>query len=381
MERNPFSYSGEVSGDDFWDREEERRELRRDVNDSQKVVIFSKRRMGKTSLVKEVMRTLPDRKFITVYADLYPTSSVEDFISRLISAISRSIGGSLDKAISDIRSILRSFTPIATIDDDGKPVFTFDFGRKVKPETLLEEALEAFPAYCKKKGRQGVLALDEFQQIIAYDKDHKLEAVLRSHFQTHKDVAYIFLGSKKHMMADIFSAPNRPFYHSAKMFPLGDIDRDISIECVEERFKKTGCKISRDDTEHLISLSENHIYYTQRLAHAVWNIAIANGRKVTKENIMAAFGNVIRENSDYFRSLCELLTAHQLSALRVAAHLTGNEKVFSKDFLAVHNWQKDSLKQVLDSLVEKEMLSRDNGVYKVDDIFFREWLRDRGTGQ
>ena len=335
MERNPFIYGGEVCGEDFWNREKERGDLKLDISNCQKVVVFSKRRLGKTSLVKEVLRTLPEKKFISAYADLYPTNSLDDFVNRYASAMAHTVRGPIDKAMMEIKSVLKSFTPALTIDDDGKPVFTLDFGRRAKTESVLEEVLEAFPAYCSKKGKQGVFVLDEFQQIASYDDNHKLEATLRSHFQTHKNVSYIFLGSKKHLLMEIFSAPNRPFFHSSKMLPLGDIDRQVMIECVEDRFKKTNCKIGRAEAEYLVVQAETHIYYTQRLAHTVWNIAVTLDHNVDKKIVDEAFKTIISESSDYFRSLCELLTPHQLNALRVAAHLEEGERVFSKDFLTI----------------------------------------------
>lgn len=374
MKRNPFLYSGEASGENFWDRERERKELKRDIIDCQKVVVYSKRRMGKTSLVKEVLKNLSQNQFVTAYIDLYPTNSVEDFIDRYASGISQAVRGPLDRALMEIKSILKSFTPALTVDDEGKPVFKIDFGRKVKKESLLDEVLDAFPAYCGKKGKQGVLVLDEFQQIASYDKKIKIEATIRSHFQGHNDVSYIFLGSKKHLLMEIFSAPNRPFYHSAKMFPLEDIERKTAIECVMKRFVKTKCKISPCIAEFLVGQAENNIYYTQKLSHAVWNIAIANDRVVDEKRVEEAFRSIVLENADYFRSMCELLTQHQLGALKVAANLKYGDKVFSKDFLKDHNWQRDSLKQALDALVDKDIMSRDNGFYKIDDIFFRNWL-------
>ena len=54
--KNPFIYGEEVSGEYFCDREEEIKELLRDIENSQNVIIFSPRRYGKTSLIKEVLR-------------------------------------------------------------------------------------------------------------------------------------------------------------------------------------------------------------------------------------------------------------------------------------------------------------------------------------
>ncbi|MFH1654025.1 MAG: ATP-binding protein [Pseudomonadota bacterium] len=374
MCRNPFVYGIEVSGDSFWGREKEKQKLKKDILNSQNVVIYSKRRMGKTSLVKEVLNNLPKGKFVTSYLDLYPSNSIEDFISCYANSVTQAIVGPFDKIILEIKSLFKSFTPSFTVNDDGKPMFNLDFGRETKENILLDEVIEAFPEHCRKRDKQGVFVIDEFQQIGIYDKDHKLEALLRSHFQTHRDVAYIFLGSKKHLLTDIFSMPNRPFYHSTKMFPLGEIEYQTTLNCVMDRFKKTGCKINQEHAEHLIKISKNHPYYTQRLAHTVWNLLVERDKTVNDKIIDDAFIEIKRESSDYFRSLCELLTSHQLKALKTAAHIEENDKIFSKDFLSKHNWQKDSLKQVLDTLVEKDMLSREEHTYMIDDIFFHKWL-------
>jgi hypothetical protein len=287
-----------------------------------------------------------------------------------------SIRGPMDKVLVEIRSILKSFTPSVTIDDNGKPVFSLDLLRNAKEEQLLEEVLESFFVYCKTKKKLGVVVLDEFQQIGVYDKNRRLEATLRSHFQGHNNISYVFLGSKKHLLMDIFSSPNRPFYHSSKMFPLGEIDRKITIECVQQRFKKSKCKIDDDVAEYLVIMAENHPYYTQRLAHSIWNKMVTKDATVKKNDIDNIFQDIIHENSDYFRSLCELLTANQLKALKTAARIKSGEKIFSGDFLNVHGWQKDSLKQTLDALVEKDMINREEGTYKIDDVFFRSWLID-----
>lgn len=373
MEQNPFAYGVEVSGSAFWDREAERRELKKEILSSQNIVIFSKRRMGKTSLIKEVMRSLPKGKFIVAYIDLYPTASVEDFVECYAAGVSSAVKGALDKVLIEVKSLLKSFTPMLTVDDDGKPFLTVDYGRNTKRSLLLGEVIEAFPKYCAKKGKKGVFVLDEFQQIGIYDKNRKMEATLRSHYQTHKNISYVFLGSKKHLLTEIFNAPNRPFYNSARMFPLKEMDGVIMIDCVVKRFEESGCKIATPEAKYLVERAEKHPYYTQRIAHAVWSAIITDKKVVTISEIDAAIAKTVDENSDYFRSLCELLTSHQLNALKVAAHIN-DEKVFSKEFLARHNWQKDSLKQALDTLVGKDLLSREETTYKVDDIFFRRWL-------
>lgn len=50
----PFIYGMSVEGNNFTDREEETRRLRKDFENGINVILISPRRMGKTSLVKKV---------------------------------------------------------------------------------------------------------------------------------------------------------------------------------------------------------------------------------------------------------------------------------------------------------------------------------------
>lgn len=70
--KNPFVYGEEVSGDAFCNREDEITELVKDIENGENIIIFSPRRYGKTSLIKEVIRVFQNRSFLAVYIDLYP---------------------------------------------------------------------------------------------------------------------------------------------------------------------------------------------------------------------------------------------------------------------------------------------------------------------
>src|SRR6266566_2684023 len=50
--RNPFEYGGVVSGEAFCNRQKELADLRRAMENAEKLFVFSERRYGKTSLVR-----------------------------------------------------------------------------------------------------------------------------------------------------------------------------------------------------------------------------------------------------------------------------------------------------------------------------------------
>jgi hypothetical protein len=73
--RNPFIYGEEAADEAFCDREGEIKELLRDIQNGVNVIIFSPRRYGKTSLIKQVLKQLDKKKTASVYVDLYPAVS------------------------------------------------------------------------------------------------------------------------------------------------------------------------------------------------------------------------------------------------------------------------------------------------------------------
>ncbi|MCK4422665.1 MAG: ATP-binding protein, partial [Candidatus Omnitrophica bacterium] len=219
--KNPFAYGKEVSGENFCNRKEEIKELSQDVNNSQNVIIFSQRRFGKTSLIKEVLRRCKAKGVIVVYVDLYSVLTEEDFVHLYARAVSETIFGKVKKRLRDATMFFKRIRPSFSIDQTGQLSWSID----IKKEHILpslEDVLESINRYIENKKKKGVVCFDEFQQIGQFKTD-KLEKMMRSSFQKHKNISYIFMGSKRHLISEMFNSPHRPFYKSGKPFPLEKI--------------------------------------------------------------------------------------------------------------------------------------------------------------
>ena len=115
--RNPFVYGETVSGDNFCDRSLETKELVTDVKNSQNVIIFSPRRYGKTSLIKEVLRKVKAQGILTFYVDLYPAINKGKFIEIYAGAISAGIPGGARQVVKKIKEYLPRIIPKVMMDD------------------------------------------------------------------------------------------------------------------------------------------------------------------------------------------------------------------------------------------------------------------------
>jgi len=225
--RNPFVYGKVARGECFADRAREVEELSADILAGQNVILFSPRRYGKTSLILEVLDQLRTQGVLTVYLDLFRITSEEEFVAAYAREIARLCGGGMKAVLKKVRELLPRLIPRVSLKGEGFEVeFTFDL--RVEREPLLADLFEAVATIARERGRPAAVVFDEFQEIARWDKGEKIQRTMRAHFQHHPEVSYVFMGSKRHLMHELFQNKNRPFYRFGKHFPLGKIPKEES---------------------------------------------------------------------------------------------------------------------------------------------------------
>src|SRR5437879_5474291 len=181
--KNPFEYGGVVWASAFCNREQEQTDLRRAIENSEKLFVFSERRFGKTSLVRRVLGELPRKRYVCAYVDLWPTDGEATFVTVLAKAITEAMSSSVGKLLETAKKFFSTLAPSVTINEEGKPELAFGIGKQARLEPALDEALRT-PARIAAEGtRKVVVVLDEFQQILEYGND-QVERKLRSMIQT-----------------------------------------------------------------------------------------------------------------------------------------------------------------------------------------------------
>ena len=99
-----------VDGDRFFDREVELQLLRKRVKDGTHTLLTAQRRMGKTSLVRELLRLLDDdQEIVTVFVDLEGAMDAEDAVAEMaiqarpLQSVRRRITSWLMNSVRDVR--------------------------------------------------------------------------------------------------------------------------------------------------------------------------------------------------------------------------------------------------------------------------------------
>lgn len=377
--KNPFDFGGAVGPAFFCNRTQEIDDLQQMAETARRVLIYGERRVGKTSLVRQVIDRLDPKRYLPIYVDLWPTNSASGFVSQMAEAITRASATSLDKMAQTVRKLFTSLTPSFTIDDSGEVRMEFGYRHSQKEIPGLREVLEA-PARLARQGgtkkRRVVVIFDEFQQIAAYKND-EVERLLRSIIQFHEEVAYFFMGSRKHMIQDLFMDRKRPLYQSAAHYPLGAIEVEHWKPFIRERFERAGKEITDAEIERLCTLTEGHPYYIQYLASIVWD-QVPVGAPLVTDALDQALETTLRRHSYEFDAQWQALTPTQRRLLWALSHVGRQDQLMATAFVQQYRLGAPStIKYTTEALLTKDVIDRDEEGYYIPDRFFRLWISRR----
>ncbi len=362
--KNPFSFSGIVKDPAFCNRTKELADLKRYIKNSQNLLLYSHRRFGKSSLINKVFSDLKD--ITTIYVDLYGTTSVEDFITALFKGIS-SVESKIEKLIKLVKEKITSLTMNFSIDIyTGAPVAVPVFA-PVDKKPAIEETFALLESLSQKK--KLVVAFDEFQEISKYGDD-SFEKYLRKLIQWHEKISYIFAGSQKHLLAEMFSDSKRAFYKLAASYPLKKIETRHYVEWIQGLYAKDGRKINQKYIENIVNRCENHPMYIQEFFFYLWDIPAG----ISIESIDRLEFEIIKHRETEFINIWDSLTLNQRKTLKLIA-VTGGKNIFSADNLSRLGLKTASqVAKAIELLEKREFISK-NSIYSIQDPIFLRWIK------
>lgn len=372
--QNPFIYGEVVTSSNFADREDELKELSRDLKDCEKIFLISPRRYGKTSLIINVLKRLKKTSIYTIYLDLYKATSLHTLLELYSRELALAVESKVERAVNFIKEVLPGLRPKITIGANGQPSIGIEYvGGKKDILRFLDEIYDLPQKLAKKKGKKFVVVFDEFQEIRNFEGD-SIEKAMRASFQYHRDVAYLFAGSKKHIFNDMIYNKNRAFYNMGRIINLGKIPRVKFAAFLEDKFKKSGFIVEEKTVNKVLETVEDYPYNAQFLCHQLWDMNFEK-KKVEIKDIEAALAKILSEQTPFYLSLWDNLTLHQRNILRAIANF-GGEKIFSQEFITETDiGPVSSLQTSIVLLIKKEIIEKTNGSYEISDVFFKGWVK------
>jgi hypothetical protein len=371
---NPFRYGALALDDAFTNREDEIRELTRDILNGQDVVVLAPRRYGKTSLVWRVIQDVVKKKILVGQVNLMTTPTKERLAEKLAETIYENVASPLFRA----RERLRIFAdlrirPIVTVDPDtGAPSFSFDAGYpRQDVDATIERLLELPGQLAAERKRKVALVFDEFQEVVTIDPD--LPKLMRSVFQEQPEVAHVYLGSKRHMMERIFNDENEPFWRSARQMELGVIDPPRFEGYLVDSFERTGKKIAPETVAAVLDTTGGHPYATQELCYFLWE-ETTKGRRAGPAEYERALADVLRAEHAHFELIWDQASSVQRLTLQALAQERG--RPLSGDYRRRHKLPGAStVQRALQALTRNELVARSDGEHRIAEQFLADWLR------
>ncbi|MEA3368911.1 MAG: ATP-binding protein [Candidatus Ratteibacteria bacterium] len=367
---NPFKFGEAVTGDCFADREKESKDIIEYIKAGQNLFIYSYRRLGKTSLIMNIIKSLQIKKEVMpIYVDIQKVTSQAQFIEVYASAISRALFNWKEK-LEKISNFFRKIVPSFEIDRQGVWKISFDFSKtKANIAKSLEEVFEMPQKLAFSYKKKIAVIFDEFQEIENLN-GKSFEKRIRSFIQHHNKVCYIFMGSKTHMIMDMFNNPQRAFYKSGAVYPISVIDKTEMAQFVYRRFCGSGKHITKKLSEAIVKMAGDIPYNIQLLSFNVWLLA---KKSVTKKDISKAVDTIMHTQNEFFFNIYDSASLHQRSVL-YALSQTG--ELFSQDTILKYNLGTSSSVQAsLKSLVKETVVHKDETKYYIGDPFFELWLQ------
>jgi AAA+ ATPase superfamily predicted ATPase len=374
---NPFIYGEEVEGENFCNRLKEIKALASEIESFQNILIYSPRRYGKTSLMNEVFKRLKKKGFLTFYIDLYPVVCEDDFIRISLKSISRVIGGTGKNILKRLKEYIKQISSslFLTFSEDGTPSLGVNLS-KTEILPAVDDLFNGLYAYVSARNQPALVVFDEFQQLGELENS-RVEKILRSIIQKQRRLSYVFMGSKKHLIYDMFNNPGRPFYKSTRHFPLETIEKSLFSRFIKQKFIKSGIQLEKGVPDKIVDAAESHPYYTQMLAHMVWELT-REKKYAGLEDVRTGIGSILDQEEAAFGNLWDSLTLKQRRLLLALCLKKEGEKIFSVDFIDKYKLGSGStVQRGIKSLISKNIIDKEGDKFLINDIFLKRWLRTR----
>lgn len=340
---------GIAEGESFCNRVVERKLLAENIKGINHSVIMAPRRYGKSSLLNYVIQ---ENNIPHIWLDFLSIATKEDVVDKITKGAKQlffQLSPELKKIQHQAKNFVKSLTPELSLGAMGQSV-TFHFGNDSK--TTIDETLLQLDEYAKRMDKKAVIVLDEFQQIGKLKENAEIEALIRHAVERSKNITYLFSGSNRHLLQEMFGASTRPLYRLCQPMSVDRIHQKDYITFINKAAKtKWGKLIESNCLQCILTLTEQHPFYVNALCHKLWQ----NKEIPSLEMIQIAWDWYISTYKSMITSDILNLSANQRKIIQALSRQPENEP-YSASFCAKTKVSLSSVKQSLEALIKKDVV-------------------------
>lgn len=355
---------GLAEGQAFCNRQDERQILKKNIQFNRPMLITSPRRYGKSSLVLYVLEELqiPYKR-----VDLFVTLDEATVTKEIIDAVNVLINKVVSKPeqiMSSIKSILKNVNTKWSIGTDGINVELTKHSKK-DDAIAIRDILIILDEILKCKKKKVVFFIDEFQEIGIVANSRGIEGAIRSVAEKSKNIAFIFSGSNRHILQNMFDDRSRPLYMLCDKLNIKRIEKACYVNFINDIAKnKWGKTLSTEFFNQLFILTECHPYYVNLICGRLY---VNSSKLPCAESINNTWNAYLQEEKS--RTSIELgKLSHIQKKLIIMIALGTKNNLSSKENLQHINSTSAGVIKALRSLIVKDYIEElDNSTYQIID--------------
>ena len=184
------------------------------------------------------------------------------------------------------------------------------------------------------------------------------------------------MGSKTHLLLNMFKNKSRAFYNIGKLVKLNKISENDVKNYLIKRFSINDIQLTNILAEYIIQLTENIPYYIQFLSSEIWQKVIGESKEINKTIIDQSVQNILSNNSDYYLEVFSKLSLYQKNVL--FALTKSGKQVLSRKFAETYNLSSSSSTQrAVIRMVNLGIIEKEDDQYIFSDPFFKRFIQLR----
>jgi hypothetical protein len=335
------------------------------------VVVTAPRRYGKTSLIDRAAKLVREDHGAVISVNLMHCPGLDVLASRLVAGACTTEGGRVRRARQGLPELLRRLRvqPALTLDDTGKPRFTFGGLAERDAIVVLDDVYAILSSLAKE--RPAVLILDEFQAV--GELGGGIVPALKALGDQHPKVSLVVAGSRQHLMDALVLSRGAPLHNMAERLALGPIDEPVMVRYLVDRARHGAKEMTEAAAERICELAGPVPYDIQRLAYEVFDRA---GDRIASSDADDGMSGVIRrEDPNFTDGLSRMSIRHRRVLVGISVRRRVDQPYTAEFARDVGYAGPPGVRRAIEALCADETLSQQRGGLVVADPFFAEWLR------
>ena len=340
-----------AKGEQFCNRIEERKLLSRNIALARPTVLISPgRRYGKSSLVYKVAEEV---KMPFEAIDLFLAHDDKAVTKRILSGIAQLVSQIMPvskKTLALVQNCFSSFKIAMSTAGFGIEV-THESGATHSVDQIFD-ALKALAKLAEERKQRVILFIDEFQDIVSAESSKAIQGAIRHVAQSTPWIIFIFSGSSKSLLLELFNDKNKPLYKLCDKMIIERIASTDYISYIQKAAKKRWKnELQTEVIVRTLTLTQLHPFYINMLCNELWK----NETPPNIESVSKAWLACYEQEERWIVAELEKLTNNQQELLKLFALHPISEPT-SQHFVAMSGLPLSSVRQGFRSLIDKDML-------------------------